>query len=109
MSNLSDRLKQLRGPTSQAEMARQLEIPRTQWIRYENGQNSPSAEMLERICRTHAVSADWLLGLDDQRGEPVSIVRRQTINLDDLRLTAAQLADESAALSVTIKRLKKML
>ena len=90
-------------------MARQLEIPRTQWIRYENGQNSPSAEMLERICRTHAVSADWLLGLDDQRGEPVSIVRRQTINLDDLRLTAAQLADESAALSVTIKRLKKML
>jgi len=109
MSNLSDRLKQLRGPTSQAEMARQLEIPRTQWIRYENGQNSPSAEMLERICRTHAVSADWLLGLDDQRGEPVSIVRRQAINLDDLRLTAAQLADESAALSGTIKKLKKML
>ena len=109
MSNLSDRLKQLRGPTSQAEMARQLEIPRTQWIRYENGQNSPSAEMLERICRTHAVSADWLLGLDDQSGEPVSIVRRQAINLDDLRLTAAQLADESAALSSTIKKLKKML
>lgn len=109
MSNLSDRLKQLRGPTSQAEMARQLEIPRTQWIRYENGQNSPSAEMLERICRTHAVSADWLLGLDDQSGEPVSIVRRQAINLDDLRLTAAQLADESEALSSTIKKLKKML
>lgn len=109
MSNLSDRLKQLRGPTSQAEMARQLEIPRTQWIRYENGQNSPSAEMLERICRTNGVSADWLLGLEGASDDPVAIVRRQQNNLDAIRLTAAQLTEQSAALAGTIKKLKKML
>lgn len=109
MSTLSDKLKQLRGPTPQAEMARQLGIPRTQWIRYENGQNSPSAEMLERICRTNGVSADWLLGLEGASDDPVAIVRRQQNNLDAIRLTAAQLTEQSAALAGTIKKLKKML
>ena len=109
MSNISDRLKQLRGPTSQAEMARQLEIPRTQWIRYENGQNSPSAEMLAKICRIHAVSADWVLGLNDSGAEHVALSRQPAINLDELRATATQLAAESAALAGTIKKLKKML
>ena len=90
-------------------MARQLGIPRTQWIRYENGQNSPSAEMLERICRTNGVSADWLLGLEGASDDPVAIVRRQQNNLDAIRLTAAQLAEESAALAGTIKKLKKLL
>lgn len=109
MSDLSDRLRQLRGPTSQAEMARLLEIPRTQWIRYENGQNSPSAEMLAKICRAHAVSADWLLGLSNNGNTPVAFPRHQAVNLDELRATATQLAEESAALSGTIKKLKKML
>ena len=109
MSNISDRLKQLRGPTSQAEMARQLEIPRTQWIRYENGQNSPSAEMLAKICRIHAVSADWVLGLKDGDINHVSASRHSSVNLDELRTTATQLVEESAALSVTIKKLKRML
>jgi len=109
MSNISDRLKQLRGPTSQAEMARQLEIPRTQWIRYENGQNSPSAEMLAKICRIHAVSADWVLGLNDDNTKCVASSRRPSVNLDELRATATQLAAESAALAGTIKKLKRIL
>ena len=64
MSILSDRLRELRGPTSQTEMARQLGIQRTQWIKYETGASSPGAEILANICRVHACSADWLLGLD---------------------------------------------
>lgn len=64
MSLLSDRLKELRGPTSQAEMARSLGMPRPQWIRYETGQTVPGADILATICRVHACSADWLLGID---------------------------------------------
>ena len=64
MSILSERLRQLRGPTSQAEMARQLGMQRPQWIRYENGTTVPGADILAQICRVHAVSSDWLLGLD---------------------------------------------
>ena len=64
MSLLGDRLKELRGTTSQAEMARSLGMPRPQWIRYETGQTVPGADILATICRVHACSADWLLGID---------------------------------------------
>ena len=66
MSLLSDRLRELRGTQSQAEMARLLGIQQPQWARYESGVSSPSVEMLEKICRAHACSADWLLGLNAQ-------------------------------------------
>ena len=68
MSLLSERLKELRGLTSQSEMARQLGMPRPQWIRYETGKNVPGSDILEKICRYHACSADWLLGLKDRGG-----------------------------------------
>lgn len=71
MSLLSDRLRELRGETSQSEMARQLGIVRQQWIKYETGQSAPGAEMLATICRVHSCSADWLLGLD-KRGTSVN-------------------------------------
>jgi transcriptional regulator with XRE-family HTH domain len=68
MSILGDRLRELRGATSQSEMARELKMARPQWIRYENGTSIPGADILERICRVHACSADWLLGLKDNKG-----------------------------------------
>ena len=46
-------------------MARQLGIQRTQWIKYETGASAPGAEILAKICRVHACSADWLLGLNE--------------------------------------------
>lgn len=67
MSVLSERLRELRGNSTQSEMARQLGMARPQWIRYENGESVPGADTLEKICRTHACSADWLLGLDNLR------------------------------------------
>lgn len=66
MGVLSERLRELRGATSQAEMARQLGMKQPQWARYESGASSPSSEMLATICRVHACSSDWLLGLDDR-------------------------------------------
>ena len=45
-------------------MARQLNMQRPQWIRYETGKSVPGADILATICRVHACSADWLLGLD---------------------------------------------
>ena len=66
MSDFSDKLRQLRGETSQAEMARQLGMKQPQWARYESGASYPSIEILTNICRTHCVSADWLLGLDSK-------------------------------------------
>ena len=66
MSIFSERLKLLRGASSQDEMARAVNMRQPQWARYETGKASPSIEILSAICRAHACSADWLLGIDER-------------------------------------------
>ena len=74
MINLSVRLKELRGPTSQSDMAKSIGIPQQAWARYEKGLVAPNAETLYNICSVHACSADWLLGLTDtQRNSPQTV------------------------------------
>ena len=46
-------------------MAKGIGIPQQAWARYEKGIVAPNAETLYNICRAHACSADWLLGLSD--------------------------------------------
>ena len=109
MSVLSERLRELRGTSSQSEMASAANMKYQQWARYEKGEVVPGADVLATICKVHAVSADWLLGLDNERGTIDAKPPPSTVNLDELRATASQLAVESAALAGTIKKLKKML
>ena len=109
MSVLSERLKELRGSTSQSDMAAALNMKYQQWARYEKGVVAPGADILANICRTHAVSADWLLGLSEDRGTSAASPPPSTINLEELRKTATQLAGQAAELAGTIKKLKKML
>lgn len=74
MSILSDRLRQLRGKQSQSDMATPLGMKYQQWARYEKGEVSPSADLLAKICETHATSADWLLGLDNRKLPNTSVL-----------------------------------
>ena len=73
MVNLSVRLRELRGASSQAEMARSIGIPQQAWARYEKGIVAPNAETLFQICRVHACSADWLLGLKESGSDAVKV------------------------------------
>ena len=66
MSILSERLRELRGTSSQSEMANELNMKQPQWARYESGASVPGADIIEKICRVHDCSADWLLGLTDR-------------------------------------------
>ena len=66
MSTFAARLKELRGAESQASFSSAIGVNRVQYAKYEAGNNSPSVDILARICREHSVSADWLLGLRDQ-------------------------------------------
>lgn len=109
MSILSERLRELRGTSSQADMATPANMKYQQWARYEKGDVVPGADVLANICRAHACSADWLLGLNDRNDISTAKPPPSSINLDEIRITATQLADEAAMLSVTIKKLKKML
>ena len=67
MSVFSDRLKSLRGPTPQSQFAAELGMKQQQYARYEKGVTVPSVDVLATICRIHACSADWLLGIDKSR------------------------------------------
>ena len=68
MEGFAERLRELRGSSSQAEMARELGMKQPQWARYESGASLPSIDILATICRAHACSADWLLGLPERGG-----------------------------------------
>ena len=72
MSVLSERLRELRGAQSQADMAAPLGIKYQQWAKYERGESAPGAELLVRICRAHSCSSDWLLGLKESSAAVVA-------------------------------------
>lgn len=67
MNSIAERLKEVRAGRAQADVAKMLGIKQTAWSRYECGAAIPGAEMLLHICNTFSVSADWLLGLSDER------------------------------------------
>ena len=69
MEHFCERLRELRGAKSQAEIARLLGVKQQNWARWENDVVTPSAEMIAKICRVHACSADWLLGLKGEGSE----------------------------------------
>ena len=52
-------------------MARAVNVKQQNWARWASGVVSPGADMISTICRVHACSADWLLGLKD-RGTSVN-------------------------------------
>lgn len=76
MSVFSDRLKSLRGPTPQSQFAAELGMKQQQYARYEKGVTVPSVDVLSTICRVHACSADWLLGIDRAPSSSVEVRER---------------------------------
>jgi len=76
MSIFATRLRELRGSESQASFAAAIGINRVQYAKYESGVNSPSVDVLSTICRVHACSADWLLGIDRAPSSSVEVRER---------------------------------
>ena len=52
----------------QKELAQKLNISESNITNWKKGDNAPSIEMLYNICRHLDVSADYLLGLEDEFG-----------------------------------------
>ena len=58
----------------QADVAQKLGVGRTTYVKYENGDNEPSFEMLNKLSDLFGVSTDYLLGRDsgyEGSGAPV--------------------------------------
>ena len=67
MKKVSERMLELRLGMTQADAAKRVGKSQQVWARYESGAVEPNAEMIRQICCSFVVSADWLLGLSDER------------------------------------------
>lgn len=61
MKSFGDRLKYLRGASSQAEIAATLGVPQMTLSNYETGKSEPKFVMIQKICSLFMVGSDWLL------------------------------------------------
>lgn len=96
MKNFPERLKQLRlnKGCSQHSIAVDLGVyPRT-YQRYESGENTPSFEVINKMANFFKVSADYLLGLDENYNSDESrlLTAFESLNADNKR-TLLEMAD----------------
>lgn len=72
MSVTSERLRELRlkKELSQADIANYLGISRTAYVKYESGQSKP-VRKLKQLCALFNVTADYILGTDNQPTKPL--------------------------------------
>ena len=52
---------------SQMDIAELLNTTQQQYSKYENGQNEIPVHHVITLCKFYSVSADWLLGLQDNK------------------------------------------
>ena len=65
--SFSDRLTELQGERTQKEFARHLGIPLNTYTNWLLHSRKPTMDAIISICTKVSVSADWLLGLSDQK------------------------------------------
>lgn len=94
MNDFSQLLKELRAEKKikQKDIAEILGISTTCYAGYEQGYREPSFEVLKKLAAFFDVSADYLLGLSDDLGAPLS-------SPDALPLDESQLLGNYRALS----------
>ena len=100
------RLKDLQGENSVSAFARFLEMPQKTVDTYINGQRKPSVEFIMRVCSKCHVSADWLLGLSDDRGGSKSAapIHALTKSRQKVLDPSATFSDEIAAIRRELHR-----
>ena len=69
MEILAERMKKLRisHELKQTEAAEGLGLSISAYCRYEYGEREPTASTIYKMAKLYQVSADYLLGLSDQR------------------------------------------
>lgn len=64
---LSDKLRKLRATTkyTQSELAQKIDVARTTYAMYEQGNREPDYETIQRIANFYDTTTDYLLGLTE--------------------------------------------
>ena len=67
MTIFQTRLREIRGTQTVAQAAAIVGVTQPAWSQWENGVREPKLEMVVQICRLFDASADYRLGLSDNR------------------------------------------
>lgn len=64
-----EKVKELRiaNKKTQQELANALETTQAQYWKYENGKQEPTVRVIIKLCKYYKISADYLLGLDEEQ------------------------------------------
>jgi HTH-type transcriptional regulator, competence development regulator len=81
---LTKRLKNLRGKTTQEEVAGRIGISRARYSHYENGRSEPDTETLNKLADYYDVSVDYLLGRTDDPNETLNNKSSNSSSLDEI-------------------------
>lgn len=92
----TNRLYELRGNMTQAEMAAILGMTQQNYGHYENGKQALRSDHIELICRKFNCSAEWLLCLD--------IDEKEDDGLKELRGLFAKMDPESRDALMVVAR-----
>lgn len=105
---ITERLTTLKKELSVAAFASKCKIAQPMMDRYVKGENAPSAEKIIQICIACGCSADWLLGLTDDRGGNIGVA----ISHNGVRQKVAELKADAegiaAAANELLSRIDKM-
>ena len=96
MKKVSERMLELREGMTQADAGKRIGKTQQVWARYESGAVKPNAEMILQICSSFHVSADWLLGLTDERAPGAAVTTDARIA--ELEKKVIRLEGENSAL-----------
>ena len=80
-------LRQEKGFT-QAEVAKAIKTSQRNIGRWENGENEPSASFVARLAKFFDVSADYLLGLEDDFGVLTAAPMGESLTASERELLA---------------------
>lgn len=89
------RLRQLRvdNGMTQSEVAAQLNVSLVTYNRYENQNTEPTASVLTSLSKLYGVSIEYILGLHDEKGNPVSFIDDSKTSLEqEMESTFKQLS-----------------
>ena len=76
-SQFCQNLRTLRGERSQREMAEKFGVSNVAWTYWETGRHEPPLAVIIELCESHAVSADWLLGIQKKESDLVAELRQR--------------------------------
>ena len=106
MNSFGNRLKELRGETSQADLAADLELKQTTLSNYEHGRNEPNFETLQKLCSHFGVNLEWLvLGTGPMysgfalEGDQVACHAELTVLKERISMLEQQIAAKDEALA----------